>query len=396
MKLLYLLLLLFVINQSVFAQKNFQSGYVVTLGGDTLRGTIDTREWRNNPKSVTFKNSSGKIETYTVSDAAGFGIGDQTSYSKYIMQISMDDITLANLSFKPKHITDTLFLRKLIAGKYLALYEYNDEIKTRYVIIDKKDGLPRELEYHILADTINSNEIIKTYGYRNQLTYYANVYVAGNSSVLKQINNSGYSFGLAQIVNAINGGDSKTTVSNKRAGGRFYAGASVNSSTLRYSGIINVANKPITFIGINAGLDVFENTAIGKTIFRLEAGFVPYHNTGVEEGVFSGNRTITQQQTITLSPQIIYNLYNKATFKAFINAGADANLSSYKHNLNNYLDMSTFWLNIHAGAGVTIADKFQIQFIYIPPAATIQYVDFSGSVSTIKVGINYLLPIKKF
>ena len=47
-------------GRPVAAQAFFETGYVVTLEGDTLRGQIDNREWVRNPEDVRIQKRRGR------------------------------------------------------------------------------------------------------------------------------------------------------------------------------------------------------------------------------------------------------------------------------------------------------------------------------------------------
>jgi hypothetical protein len=56
-----LLFICLVVSKITDAQKNYQPGYVVTLGNDTLTGLINYKNWEKNPKSITFKSDANAI-----------------------------------------------------------------------------------------------------------------------------------------------------------------------------------------------------------------------------------------------------------------------------------------------------------------------------------------------
>ena len=61
--LFFFLAILFNSNETI-AQKNFIEGYIITLKKDTVKGTIDYREWNLNPiRSILSMTSRGSEHT---------------------------------------------------------------------------------------------------------------------------------------------------------------------------------------------------------------------------------------------------------------------------------------------------------------------------------------------
>src|ERR1700760_4607439 len=94
-----LLLALFLLPASLFAQSNYKTGYVLTLKGDTIHGFINYKEWDNNPTSISFKKSlnDNKVEHYTVDDITCFSLPGNASYQKFTGSISTAETNLARV-----------------------------------------------------------------------------------------------------------------------------------------------------------------------------------------------------------------------------------------------------------------------------------------------------------
>ena len=104
--------------QVAFAQENYLPGYIVTLSGDTIQGSIDYRNWEYNPDNIRFRPVNGKeILTYGPLDIQAFSVHDE----HYIGAIALVDAANFNLSKLPASSepilqTDTIFLQAIILG----------------------------------------------------------------------------------------------------------------------------------------------------------------------------------------------------------------------------------------------------------------------------------------
>lgn len=402
-----------------FAQSNFKPGYVVTLKGDTLRGEIDYKEWIKNPKSIYFKNDAGQVTDYTPANTSAFSIKGIDYYERFIMPISMDETEFSRLHIGPDStkVIDTVFLRIITKGKNLTLYTYNDQIKSRYIIWDRQSAQPAELNYHTYLDSANNKKIITRDPYKNELVRYAMIYGKNDPSFLGVIRRASYNDDIIKIVNKINGDDVKKVIGKGRGGIRFFAGAVLNSATLKYAGNIELAessqNKPSYAPELNFGIDLFQNANVGKLFFRFELGFCSTNFTTTSSIANINNFTRTYAQTVVqrafaFKPQIIYNVYNSSTIKAFLGSGLKIDIYNYTNNLyvttdeygiqstqTNFPKMRRINLQIPINAGVTIHNKLEVYGQYCPPTIiTDNYLTFSGSITTFGLGINYLFQIK--
>jgi len=149
------------------AQTNFQPGVIVNLKGDTVRGTIDFRDWENSPNSITFKSdgaaapqkfNGGQIKYFSVA------VGHLEAFEGYVGPISTDNTDINRLSIGKDSSTrtDTIFLRVLQDGKKLKLLTYTDAQKTRFFIAENFEDKPAELTYRIYWNSQEANGTDRT------------------------------------------------------------------------------------------------------------------------------------------------------------------------------------------------------------------------------------------
>src|SRR5579862_2109683 len=133
-----LFILIFLLPIVSIAQSNYKPGYVVDLKGDTIRGFIDLQEWDSSPTAISFKPviSAPKPQKLTVSDITFFNVDGLAIYKKYTSSISTDETNIAHLgtSRDTSYRVAPVFLKILQKGKNVALYQYTDDLKTRFYI----------------------------------------------------------------------------------------------------------------------------------------------------------------------------------------------------------------------------------------------------------------------
>ena len=114
-------------GRPVAAQAFFESGYVVTLEGDTLRGEIDNREWVRSPKRVRFRRGEAEpVQAFTPHQIAAFYVSGEL-YERRAVRIDETSLRAGETVERgPSTRTDTVFLTTLVKGA-LSLYLYRDE-----------------------------------------------------------------------------------------------------------------------------------------------------------------------------------------------------------------------------------------------------------------------------
>jgi hypothetical protein len=148
----------------VTAQKNYQKGHVVLTNGDTLKGWIDYRNWHVNPTSIRFKQDSlaDNPHQFTTADISFFQVaGDK--YVKAFITKDMLPVDIGHLvpDSTVNQQTDTAFLRMLVEGPVLNLYEVYD-FKPHYYIQDSTKSY-HELTYKCTMGELPGQMMISNY-----------------------------------------------------------------------------------------------------------------------------------------------------------------------------------------------------------------------------------------
>ena len=96
MKLFISLLILSALGHSLWAQHDFQKGFIITLKQDTLHGFIDNKNARNISKTCVFKSAEdAKPQKYAPEELRGF----RFSNGKYFVSRKTEDADQINHLF---------------------------------------------------------------------------------------------------------------------------------------------------------------------------------------------------------------------------------------------------------------------------------------------------------
>jgi hypothetical protein len=423
MKYFYCLLLVLVSIQ-LHAQRNLKPGYIVALNGDTTNGFIDVKEWSQNPRSIAFKaTAQSATKQYSQANIKAFGVDQFDHYQRYIGPITKGAVDLADLSsgIDSSFVTDSVFLRLIVGGKNLTLYSYTDRIKTRY-FIGESNSPTVELKRYVYLDARQSDKIREFNFYTQQLLALAIKYGSDNKALTEDLQKTAYEAqDLERVILKIDGSENQPKRSTaKRAGVSFFAGLSANSNkttVVEKDAYLGSAKSSNTVTPeINLGLDVYFNKNVGKFIFRTEVGLstnkVSFDTKSAEVDYLNTYRRDDQltfnQFTIAISPQLIWNVFNKANFKTYLAAGAQINFTSYsnfKHNIQEYLNQKMIgdnhidnnylratYPNAVFKLGVIISNRFDIYAGYNTQQRLGNYSGktYSFNIDSYRAGVNYL------
>lgn len=402
------------------AQKNYKSGYVVTLQGDTLKGFIDYREWVNTPSEIKFKAdaATGQIQTFSVDNAAAFTVTGLETYQRFTVNVSMNSISAVQPIFGNDTAANskTVFLRVLIRGDKVNLYSYSDDAKVRYYYAEK-NSTPAEFIYFLIKN--DDGTITPNKRYRPQLTYLALKFNANKPSVMQAIAKAEYNeFDLVNIIKQINGKISVESTSNGNSGSQFFIGGGINYAHIKFGGL-KFANSGTTdsqtpMPYLNAGFNYFINNTTRKFFVTVDLSLIAenhkFHNTSSGN---DGNTTIVitdasldfSQYSAVINPQIGYNFYSTSALKVFGSVGYAIDLSaysdySYKETYSvttsqlvahKYPELQKFWFAPTLKLGITLNQKIDIYAARMLSTGITDHTGYSASLSRYQLGMHYVL-----
>lgn len=143
-------LLMFIMIQTTFGQKNYQAASLIRNEGDTLHGAIDYVKWQYNRNALYFKEgNSMNINIYTPSDLKGYLMQGDVYISAMVDTELSPDIE-KQLTYEPEVVIvkEHVFLKVLISGDK-SLYSYKNSIN--------------KFQFYILQDTVITLLIHKKY-----------------------------------------------------------------------------------------------------------------------------------------------------------------------------------------------------------------------------------------
>lgn len=190
-------------------------------------------------------------------------------------------------------------------------------------------------------------------------------------------------------------------------GVRWFAGLGFTDNTVYFTGAIQYANNNSVSPKLAAGLDLFPNKNTQNVFFRLDlSGTGSNHSFPIRPDIGGSSYQLSKviQHNYSISPQVIYNLYNSDRFKFFINAGASFNISSYNaysfsQSFTNSVTQVTnefplfvkHWISVPFKTGIVVDRKIELYAGYtLQTILTDNYNAFTAKTSTLEIGVNYL------
>jgi hypothetical protein len=164
------------ISVSVFGQKNFLPGYIITLNGDTVVGKIDYRNWSFNPSKITFADSAGPIQVFSPLEIHGFFVANDL-YKSAVVDKEMSAFLKGYAASSSELVLrkDTTFLRALTSSKGKNIYHFKTPENIDQFYIPK--GNQYELLIYKKYKMTNSKGVqgeIENKRYIGQLVLYLN------------------------------------------------------------------------------------------------------------------------------------------------------------------------------------------------------------------------------
>lgn len=385
MRLVALSLCLLVSCSVAFSQALYLPAIVVNQQGDTLKGQIDYRNWRVNPKTINFKKdvADGQGQIFTPLSIRYFEVLGKDAYRSAVVVKDIRSVEPTEVGFgtNDSSVTDTVFLRVLVSGQKLSLYELVD-FKPHFYL-QEGDRIPVELGYKV-SQGEEEGQINTEYIFRSQLGRYlsADDYTAWQS----RIGRARYDErDLTPIVIELNGKEKVLSFANRASGSnhlfQFFASAGVNAGRLHFSGSVPEQFAQMKFntsVGpyFSLGLDLLSSRNLNDLTFRMEVSYTSGQFTGSEANVFFGQAPNlvykVSYQSISPSLSVLYNLRRTRKVKYYIGATYGYHFTSYSKDeligedmgatdvQDNYLGPNKGWTFLALRAGVRLNKKIEI------------------------------------
>jgi hypothetical protein len=368
---------------TTFSQKNILPGYIVLPSKDTVRGSIDYRNWEKNPSQIRFSQTSSESRTYTINDIEAFGVEGRDYYRKATVKVDDNPVRIPDVSIYSEELVhdQTVFLRILTEGNDLTLFELVN-FKPHYFIA-KAGGPIEELSYKLIKNDQTSN--IATHNdFRIQLKKL--VSSKGNLSYEKSLEIDKLNYkekDLVKFVSQMNGPSSGkiSFADNKKIKPRLFAGGGVVFPNFSFQSTdarlesIKYKNK-FSYI-ISGGADFFASRNQQHLFLRTELSVSTYQTAG--SGISENTTSPTTQKNeyslkqLNITPAVFLMDYFLPFKNAKICAGVGMayNFSSYPTQLftsvnsltgnvtreENYPPLEKGWISFYGRLGVTVSSR---------------------------------------
>jgi hypothetical protein len=389
------------------AQSNYKPGYYISLSGDTTKGFINYREWNNNPNTVDFKvRLNSERLRLTPQSVKMFTITGFESYQSFTGNISTYDLNNTNGRDTTAELR-TVFLKVLLAGSGVSLFRYEDHIKPRYFSATST-AQPSELIYRSYQQ---NGQTIDERTYRKQLSVIAYNNNLLDNSLNSLIQNTDYNEDdLVKVAGRINGKASNMQDSEKTENKAlvFFAGIGANATTFKTDGGVRDAGAPTkTFISPRAafGINVYANPHTRQLMLRVEGGIGLNRYSAAYKSLKSPYNDVDfkfNQLSFSISPQILYNIYNQPDFKFYLGVGGQAAIMQYSGKVFasadggpsllaqepfQYFNKSAFSGIIKAGT--VINNKIEVNVSYVTASDLSSDAYYRITTTSLQIGVNY-------
>jgi hypothetical protein len=337
----YIFLLLLFCSSFALGQTRYHKGYIVTHKLDTIKGDIGLKEWNYNPNLIYLKSAEAKErKEYTINDILILQVPDVCYYQKYqgpisIPQSEISSVIDSNFVFKE----ETVLLKRLFEGTYLSLFSYKDATKERFFVKDKNDKISE-----LLSNYYHLNGVKESYNpYKKQLRELLNTYGINNEKSSNAIRTSAYNeVSLIKLFKTINLNQQTVTTKKSNSVNLFFGLTANNSKVSFHENHILTGKKSEMFVtpGITGGFIFYTNPHVRKIAFNIPIHIyqVKAKAEGEEELTFDRAKygVYNYEDIIfSLSPNIVYNYYNKQNFKLYVSGGISFSLRL--NTVSNYI-----------------------------------------------------------
>jgi len=402
--------LIVIYSQPIYAQSNFQKGFVVAKG-DTTHGLIDYRQWEKNPSSISFQSAAapGNVVEFNTNDISYFEVNGADGYERAVVKKDMRPVHLKDLTENGDDLfeVDTVFLRLLVKGK-MSLYQLTDGKNHFYISND--DNKFEELIYKVY---LNKGVISRRPVYIDQLSRFVDRF-KDKGNLLPLIQAANYKEAdLIKVVTKLNShiaGEVVYTAIKLKNPPSFFVGIGAAYSSLKFKGDDKAAgldyNKSVKPL-ISAGIDMSILRNLQNLVFRAELSYFSMQFDG--SGTVSNNsftkRANYKLKVNTVSPgvSVLYNLLNSRKNKIYFGVGVAGNISSYPENIYSdvpesigqpyekspYFSLEKFWLSTHAKAGWILNEKIELAATTKLDGAFSNFTASSVTASMSSLSINY-------
>jgi hypothetical protein len=410
---------------NAFSQTNYTPATITTSAGKVLEGFVDSREWAATPTSMNFKlknDAASPVQTLTPDSISSVLFTTLSiQFVAYHGKVSMDETDIRKIKNNHSHpvAEKAIFLEMIRTGKHASLYQYIDDLKTRYFLSTASTS-PEELVYKAFSKGTNQFSFFK--GYQNQIF---NAATAANTEGLEKIKKSiskvEYNYDdLTTVVDAINGAVGKkhvqnaSTVSSEKVRMRktnYFAGLGVITAKTSFTGETIFATpdnqKNGVLPSVTLGADIYFKPIAKRTFLRLELASFSY-TAELNKVESTQSRDYNNQYKLSLhgvgfNTKLNYHIVNGENMKWYAGAGIGLNYAFKNSSIasrsfdadalgtvttESNMVVDDFWISFIPITGVRIS-KFDFAVQYLPKRDIFITLGQSISLTGLQVNVLY-------
>jgi len=397
--------LLLAIPMLSIGQSNYQKGYVVNNAMDTLRGYIDYKAKVNAVSSVNYKQDlNSQTQAFTPQTAKAYGVDGMHSFESFNVRISNGSTKTEGLKIGLDTTSKraTVFLKVLQKGVNVTMYSYTDDIKERFYIKRTGTNEPYELIRSRYLESYNSTKVIGSDRYQGQLLFEMRNYNAGTEFFEGDFDDLAYTEAEMIKVGAM---INRTRVRVARKNFRFFIGAGVGGSSVKYTGqnflaYAGAESKTSYMPSLNVGIDMAAKSLSERFNYRAELSLFMGKDTKVTNGQYIHSFDHT---TIHISPKVLYNIYNTERLKVYGGLGVAGTISSYSNTVSGKtvsvalspdqfdvipVDLKSVSVSYNLNVGFAVK-KIEFTAMYTPRYKVSDYAGFNILMGLMHAGIKY-------
>ena len=363
--------------ENLACQVIYKKGYIIDNNADTLHGWVGCKNWNICTRVITFKADSTRHQLayyiFRANDIKGFDVPGE---GKFIRGCTFDD---------------TLFVRVLVEGDVINLYEFNVFEHTNYYISDPQcpDSFTELIPETVALDQLG---VLRAYfTFKMQLLSFCDMQNPKSIGNINMILKSYFDkTELMRIAFDLNNRVDETTtpLGTKKTPWQkmFFAGAALDYSTLKMTGISFLPAMKFNhsdFVSPRVGVDFFSVRTLSDLKLRCSLEYAQAAYNAI--GRYANDNEVyysLRQYTITPAIGLIYTLLHVGeAVEVYAGVNFDLNISRYKGNRltengnafngwpSDYILLQPVWGSADLKAGVVIHNKWEIAGFY-------QYSDF--------------------
>ena len=371
-------------------QTNFVKGFIITSNGDSVTGSIDYRNWKNNPLSVTFLSEKNEKKTFDANTIKGFYIFSANEmYTSFTVEMDMQpgdaDNAINNLVIDSPSITRAFFLLQLVKHPLVSLFYFSDSRREHFYYV-KANEPPVELIHRYIYNE-SSKQVQENAKYKTQLfELFSSCSDVANAAQQIKFRKKEMEDGFTEFIQCSAPGSSVYTKKKDPVVVKLGVIAGFMKNTFHFEGTNTLLvdenysgnNSPVFGVSADIGLsrNQYKWHIVNELIYKM------YKTSSSFTGPFGNGYTVTNDVAIALSyaqlnTMLRYVFVTKGSLMPYLNAGIGNGfiVKESKNSLHSRYSFGTeedtravdgpkkYEFSLQAGAGISIR-KIQIEIRY--------------------------------